>query len=66
MPQTEYEKKAEEILGEFEADVHPVNLKTGKQYTPSENEYSNAWEKAKMAIAGLADSAYLEGCQSDY
>ena len=51
---TQLEEKAEDIIAKFVEEINPINLKTGKQYTPSLEQFQSAWAKAVQSIVALS------------
>ena len=50
------ETKIEDTILEFVGDLHPTNIRTGDNYTPSLNEFNNAVWNAVTKLVNLFDA----------
>jgi len=57
---TKLYNESEDVVLEMERELNPINLKTGEKYTPSENEYINAVERATQNIIALVNKYLAE------
>ena len=50
--------QAEDIIAKFVEETNPIDLKTGEKYTPSEEEFTKAWDKAVQSIIDFKNNQF--------
>ncbi len=50
--------QAEDIIAKFVKETNPIDLETGKQLTPSEEEFTKAWDKAVESIIDFKNNQF--------
>lgn len=55
---TKLEEQAEDIIAKFVEETNPIDLKTGEKYTPSEEQFQSAWDKAVQSIMDFKNNQF--------